>query len=63
MSYIVLRGHWRDIIVLNIHATTEDTIDDVKDKFYHKLGHAFDKFHKHYINSSMPKWAGKTFSN
>jgi hypothetical protein len=34
MSYLVLRGHWCDIIVLNVHAPTEDKIDDVKDRFY-----------------------------
>jgi hypothetical protein len=36
MSYIirVLRGCWYHIIVLNVHAPTEDKIDDVKDTFY-----------------------------
>jgi hypothetical protein len=29
MSYIILRGHWCDIIVLNVHAPKEDKIDDV----------------------------------
>jgi hypothetical protein len=28
MSYIILRGRWWDIIVLNGHAPTEDKIDD-----------------------------------
>jgi hypothetical protein len=28
MSYVILRGHWCDIIVLNVHAPTEDKIDD-----------------------------------
>jgi hypothetical protein len=32
MSYIILRGHWCHIMVLNVHAPTEDRIDDVKDK-------------------------------
>jgi hypothetical protein len=36
MSYITLRGSWYDII-LNIHAPTEDTIDDMKDNFYEEL--------------------------
>jgi hypothetical protein len=27
ICYIVLRGRWCDIIVLNAHAPTEDTID------------------------------------
>jgi hypothetical protein len=34
MSYIILRGRWCDIIVLNVHVPTEDKIDDVKDMFY-----------------------------
>jgi hypothetical protein len=33
MSYIILRGHWYDI-VLNVHAPTEDKIDDRTDRFY-----------------------------
>jgi hypothetical protein len=33
MSYVILRGRWCDIIVLNVHATTEDKIDDIKDRF------------------------------
>jgi hypothetical protein len=34
MFYILLRGHWRGIIVLNVHGPKEDKIDDVKDSFY-----------------------------
>jgi hypothetical protein len=34
MSYIILRGCWCHNVVLNVHATTEDRIDDVKDSFY-----------------------------
>jgi hypothetical protein len=30
MSYIILRGRWCDIIILNIHSPTEDKIDDMK---------------------------------
>jgi hypothetical protein len=33
MSYMTLRGCWCDIIVLNVHAPTEDKIDDMKDGF------------------------------
>jgi hypothetical protein len=36
MSYIILRGYCH-IIVLNVHAPTEDTTDDVKDSFYEEL--------------------------
>jgi hypothetical protein len=37
MSYVVLRGCWSDIIVLNVHAQTQDKIDDIKDRFYEEL--------------------------
>jgi hypothetical protein len=30
MSYIIIRGRWCHIIVLNDHAPTEDKADDVK---------------------------------
>jgi exonuclease III len=29
MSYIIQRGRWCNIIVLNVHAPTEDKIDDI----------------------------------
>jgi len=34
VSYIVLRGRWFDIIVLNVHATSEEKSDDSKDSFF-----------------------------
>jgi hypothetical protein len=44
MSYILLRGRWCHIIVLNAHAPTEDKTDNVKDSFYKELEHVFNKF-------------------
>jgi exonuclease III len=49
MSYIILRGRWFHIIVLNVHAPTEDKIDDVKDSFYEELERVFDKFPKYHM--------------
>jgi hypothetical protein len=37
VSYIVLRGPWCNIIVLNVHAPSEDKSDDLKDSFYEEL--------------------------
>jgi hypothetical protein len=37
MSYIILRGRWCHIIVLNVHAPTEDKTDDVKGSFINSL--------------------------
>ncbi len=33
MSYIVLRGRWCNIIVLNVHPTSEEKCDSSKDSF------------------------------
>jgi hypothetical protein len=49
MSYIILRSRWCHIIVLNIHAQTEDKIDDAKDSFYKELERVFDKFPKYHM--------------
>jgi hypothetical protein len=38
------------IIVLNVHAPTEDNTDDRKDSFYKELQRIFDKFPKYHIN-------------
>jgi hypothetical protein len=42
MSYIILKGRWCDIIVLNVHAPTEDKDDDIKESFYEELEQVFD---------------------
>ena len=44
VSYIVLRGRWCNIIVLNVHAPSEDKSDDSKDTFYKELEQVFDIF-------------------
>jgi hypothetical protein len=46
MSYIILRGQWCNIIVLNVHAPTEDKIDYIKDRLYEDPKQVFDKFPK-----------------
>jgi exonuclease III len=49
MSSIILRGRWCHIILLYIHAPTEDKTDDVKDSFYEELERVFDKFPKYHM--------------
>jgi hypothetical protein len=44
MSYITLNGRSCDIIVLNVHAPTEDKDEDIKDSFYEELEQVFDQF-------------------
>jgi hypothetical protein len=44
MLYIIVRGRWCNIIVLNVHASCENKGDDVKDSFCEELGHVCDQF-------------------
>jgi endonuclease/exonuclease/phosphatase family metal-dependent hydrolase len=46
MTYLMLRGRRCHVIVLNVHASKEDQIDEVKDSVYKELEHVFDKFPK-----------------
>jgi hypothetical protein len=43
MSYVILRGRWCHIVILNVHVPTEDKIDDVKDSLYEELEKVSDK--------------------
>jgi hypothetical protein len=49
ISYIILRGRWCHIIVLNVYPPTEDKTDDVKDSFYEELERVFHEFPKYHM--------------
>jgi hypothetical protein len=49
MSYIIRRGPWCHIIVLNVRAPTEGKTDYVKDIFYEELKRVFDEFPKYHM--------------
>jgi exonuclease III len=59
MSYIILRGHWCDIIILNVHAPTEDKIDDMKVRFYEDLEHVLDKFPENHLKMLLGDFNAK----
>jgi hypothetical protein len=48
MSYIFIRNYWRNIGVLDVHATTEDKTDDTKESFYEELGSVFNQLLKYH---------------
>jgi hypothetical protein len=48
MLYIILRGCWCHIVVLNVHSPV-DKIDYVKDSLYEELERVFDKFPKYHM--------------
>jgi hypothetical protein len=49
VTYIILRGHWCNISVLNTYAPTEDKNGIMKYSFYEEIERAFDKFCKYHI--------------
>jgi hypothetical protein len=55
MSYTTLKGRWCDIIVMNMHAPTEDKDDDIKDSFYEELEQVFDKFPRYHMKILLGK--------
>jgi hypothetical protein len=59
MSYIILRGSWCVIIILNVRAPTEDQTEDTKEKFYQELESVFDKSAKYNINISLGDFNAK----
>jgi endonuclease/exonuclease/phosphatase family metal-dependent hydrolase len=59
MLYIILKGRWSDIIVLNAHAPTEDKDDDIKDSFYEEIEQVFDQFPRYHMNILMGDFNAK----
>jgi exonuclease III len=49
MSYITLKGRWCDIIVLNVHAPTEDKDDIIKKRFYEDLEQVFYQLPRYHM--------------
>ena len=50
VTYIVLKGRWCNIIVLNVHAPSEKKRDDSKDSFYEGLEEVLNHFPKYHMN-------------
>ena len=49
VPYIVLRGSWCNILLLNVHTTSVKKSNDSKESFYEELEHVFDHFPKHHM--------------
>jgi hypothetical protein len=59
MSYIIRRGRWCHVVVLNVHAPTEDKTDFVKDSFYEELERVFDKVPKYQMKNLLGNFNSK----
>ena len=58
LSYIVLRGSLHNIIVVNVHAPSEEKVDESKD-FYEELEQVFDHFPKYHIKMLLGDFNAK----
>ena len=45
----MLRGRWRNIILVNVHAPSEEKGEESKDSFYEELEQVFDHFPEYRI--------------
>ena len=59
LSYIVLRGHWCNIIVVNVHAPSAEKSDEAKESFYEELEHVFDYFRKYHMKMLLGDFNAK----
>jgi len=59
LSYIVLRGLWCNIIVLNMHAPSEEKSNDPKDSFHEDLEQVFYHFTKYHMKILLGNFNAK----
>jgi hypothetical protein len=59
VSYIVVRGRWCDVIVLNVHARTQEKSDYSKDRFYEKLKQVFNHFPQYHMKILLGDFKAK----
>ena len=45
----MLKGRWLHIIVVNVHAPSEEKSEELKDSFYEELEEVFHHFPKYYM--------------
>ena len=59
LSYIVLNGRWLHIIVVNVHAPSEEKSEELKDSFYEELEEVLDYFSKYYMKILLGEFNAK----
>ena len=62
-----MRGRWCNIIVVNVHAPSEEKSDESNDSFYEELEQVFEHFPKYHMKILLgdltQKWGERIFSN
>jgi len=59
VSYIILRGCWCNIIVLNVYAPSKEKSNDSEDSFYEELEQVVDHFAKYHMKSLLGDFIAK----
>jgi hypothetical protein len=59
MPYFILRRHWCDIIILNVHAPTGNKCDGKMDSFYEELERAIDQAPKYHMKILLGDFSAK----
>ena len=59
LSYIELRGRLLHIILVNVHAPSEEKREELKDSFYEELEEVFDHFPKYHMKMILVDFNGK----
>jgi len=55
----VLRGRWLHIIVVNVHALSEEKSEELKDSYYEELEEVFDNFPKYHMKTLLGDFNAK----
>jgi len=55
----LLRGRWRNIIVVNVHAPSGKKSDESQDIFYEELEQVFDHFPKYHTKMLLGDFNAK----
>jgi hypothetical protein len=61
MSHIFLRGRWCNIIVLNVHAPSEEKSDESKESFYEEFEQDFYHFPKYHLKILLGDFNAKVW--
>jgi len=59
LSYIVPRGRWRNIIVVNVHALSEEKSNELKYSFCEEFEQVFDHFPKYHMKMLLGDFNAK----
>jgi len=61
LSYIVLRGGWPNIILVNVHAPSEEKSEESKDSINEELEQVFDHFPKYHMKILLGDFNAKVW--